>query len=171
LYSGTSAFNILAYANPSLNELFDSPNFNLIQLSKYSDDLLKETGVFQILLKLGGQKTKEVLGWIETHPEYIAKLMASPYKYGAISYLLELEKRKNPLAIIENLVNLFPIFKDDIMSAAQQLRQEGRQVGMQEGRQEEKLQVAKSMLQDKESIDKIVKWTGLTKKELEKLRK
>jgi hypothetical protein len=68
---------------------------------------LQETGVFQILLKLGGQRTKEVLGWIEIHPEYIAKLMESPYKYGAVSYLLELEKRKPPLAIIENLVNLF----------------------------------------------------------------
>jgi predicted transposase/invertase (TIGR01784 family) len=52
------------------------------------------------------------------------------------------------------------------VSAAQQLRQEGKQ----EGIQEEKLQVAKSMLQDKEPIDKIAKWTGLSKGEVEKLK-
>jgi hypothetical protein len=41
-----------------------------------------------------------------------------------VSYLLELEKRENPLVVIENLVNVFPVFKDEIMSAARQLRQE-----------------------------------------------
>jgi hypothetical protein len=119
LYSGTSSFDILDYANPSLKELFTIPGFNLIQLSKYSDNWLKETGVFQVLLKLGGQSTKEVLGWIEDHPDYVAKLLDLPYKCGGVSYLLELEKMKNPLVIIENLVNIFPTFKDDIMSYVQ----------------------------------------------------
>jgi hypothetical protein len=136
-----------------LKELFTTPGFNLVFLSKCSDNWLKETGVFQILLKLGGKRTKEALGWIETHPDYIANLLASPYKYGEISYLLKLKKRKNPLAIIENLVSVFPVFKDGRMSTAQQLRQEGMQ--------EEKLQVAQRMLQDKGLIDKI---TALVKR-------
>jgi hypothetical protein len=144
---------MLDYANPSLKELFTIPGFNLIHLSKYSDNWLKETGVFQVLLKLGGQGTKEVLGWIESHPDYIAKLLASPYKYGGVSYLLELEKRKNHLAIIENLVNLFPIFKDDIMSAAQQLRQEGILTKAKE--------VAKTMLSSGYKADEIARLTGL----------
>jgi predicted transposase/invertase (TIGR01784 family) len=49
------------------------------------------------------------------------------------------------------------------MSAAEQLRQEGRE--------EVRLKAAKSMLQDKESIDKIAKWTGLSEEELERLKK
>ena len=32
LYSGTSTFKMLGYANPNLNELFSSPDFNLIYL-------------------------------------------------------------------------------------------------------------------------------------------
>ena len=47
------------------------------------------------------------------------------------------------------------------MSAAQQLRQEGRN--------KSDLEIAKNMLQDKEPLDKIAKWTGLSKKELENL--
>jgi predicted transposase/invertase (TIGR01784 family) len=49
------------------------------------------------------------------------------------------------------------------MTAAQQLRQEAMQEGI--------FQVAKSMLQDKEPIDKVAKWTGLSEKELERLKK
>jgi predicted transposase YdaD len=162
LYSGTSAFNMLDYANPDLNELFTGPDFNLVHLSKYDDAWLKETGVFQVLLKLGGQRLEEVVGWIGTHPDYIAKLLASPYKCGGVSYLLELEKRNNSLVVIENLVKLFPVFKDDIMSAAQQLRQEGRQ--------EERLQMAKSMLKEELAIPVIQKVTGLSQEDLEKLR-
>jgi hypothetical protein len=156
---------MLDYANPSLKELFTIPGFNLVYLSKYSDNWLKETGVFQLLLKFGGQRTEEVLGWIEMHPDYMAKLLASPYRCGGVSYLLELEKRNNSLVVIENLIKLFPVFKDEIMSAAQQLRQEGRQ----EGRQEEKLQVAKSMLRENLAIPIIQKVTGLSKGEVEKL--
>ena len=147
-----------------MKELFTIPGFNLVHLSKYSDNWLKETGVFQILLKLGGQRTKEVLGWIESNPEYIAKLLASPYKYGGVSYLLELEKRKNPLIIIDNLINLFPIFKDDIVSAAQQLRQEAIK-----GRN---LEVARNMFVKLHlDIDTVQKATELTRDELQEILK
>jgi predicted transposase YdaD len=160
LYSGTSTFNMLDYANPDLNELFTSPTFNLISLSKYHDGWLKETGIFQVLLKLGGQKIEEVLGWIETHPDYVAKLLASPYKCGGVSYLLELEKRNDSLFIIENLIKLLPVFKDDIMTAAQQLRQE------------ERLTVAKNMLVKLHlDIDTVQKATELTKEELQEILK
>ena len=42
----------------------------------------------------------------------------------------------------------------------------GRDVGLAEGANKEKLAIAKIMLQGKESLDKIMKYTGLSKKEL-----
>ena len=42
----------------------------------------------------------------------------------------------------------------------------GRDDGLVEGANKEKLAIAKIMLQGKESLDKIMKYTGLSKKEL-----
>ena len=42
----------------------------------------------------------------------------------------------------------------------------GRDDGLAEGANKEKLAIAKIMLQGKESLDKIMKYTGLSKKEL-----
>jgi len=42
---------------------------------------------------------------------------------------------------------------------------------MAEGRSEEQIKIAILMLQQKEPIDKIIKFTGLTKQELEKIAK
>ena len=39
-----------------------------------------------------------------------------------------------------------------------------------EGREEGKEEVARNMLKDGESIDKIIRYTGLTKEEVEKLK-
>ena len=43
---------------------------------------------------------------------------------------------------------------------------EGKSLGISEGATKEKLAIAKIMLQGKESLDKIMKYTGLSKKEL-----
>ena len=43
--------------------------------------------------------------------------------------------------------------------------------GMAKGRSEEQIKIAILMLQQKEPIDKIIKFTGLTKQELEKIAK
>ena len=65
------------------------------------------------------------------------------------------------------------------MSAAQQLRQEGMQEGIQQGRQEgmqegiltKAREVARNMLKEHLTIPIIQKVTGLSKEELEKLKK
>ena len=43
---------------------------------------------------------------------------------------------------------------------------EGKSLGLSEGANREKLAIAKIMIQGKESLDKIMKYTGLSKKEL-----
>ena len=54
----------------------------------------------------------------------------------------------------------------DYISSAEE---KGKEEGMEKGRKEEKIQIARSLLEDKESIEKIIKWTGLNRLEVEKL--
>ena len=62
--------------------------------------------------------------------------------------------------------NAEPKTKETIMNAAQRLIQQG----MQQGIQQEKLEIAKQMLQDGESMEKIQKWTGLSETNINALK-
>ncbi len=46
----------------------------------------------------------------------------------------------------------------------------GREQGKEEGQLEEKIQIAVNMLENNESIDKIIKYTGLTAEQIEKIK-
>ena len=54
--------------------------------------------------------------------------------------------------------------------AAKIKEREAKEEGREEGREEGKMEIAKAMLLDNESVDKIIKFTGLTKQEIGKLR-
>ena len=61
--------------------------------------------------------------------------------------------------------------RSEIVSAiAEKLFSEGMEKGKEEGKEERSIEIAKNMLQDGESIDKIIRYTGLTKEEIEKLK-
>lgn len=45
-----------------------------------------------------------------------------------------------------------------------------KEEGIKEGREEEKIEIAKNMLKDKEPIEKIMRYTGLSTEEIEKLK-
>ena len=46
---------------------------------------------------------------------------------------------------------------------------EAKEEGLEQGRTAEKIEMARAMKDDKEPIDKIIKYTGLSKEEIEKL--
>jgi hypothetical protein len=48
---------------------------------------------------------------------------------------------------------------------------EGKKEGIKEGKREEQIKIAKEMIKENENIEKIIKYTGLTKEEIEKLKK
>ena len=60
------------------------------------------------------------------------------------------------------------------MSAAQRLRQEGEKLGVlkgrQEGLQESSMRIAQEMLKERESIEKIMRYTSLSKEEIQKIK-
>ena len=49
-------------------------------------------------------------------------------------------------------------------------KKEGKEEGKKEGEKTAKIEMAKQMLLDDESIDKIIKYTKLSEKEIEKLK-
>lgn len=71
---------------------------------------------------------------------------------------------------LQNILEKIKIEGGDIMpTLAQRWRDEGRQEGIKEGITEEKLETAKRMLNDDFPIESIIKYTGLTEKEIKAL--
>ena len=60
--------------------------------------------------------------------------------------------------------------RDGYQAGRQEGRQEGLQEGLQEGRRESQHQIALEMLRDNAPIEMVMKWTGLSKKEVERLK-
>ena len=64
------------------------------------------------------------------------------------------------------LAEALPNYREDIMTLAQQLKQEGLQQGLQQGRHEEALTIARNMLADGMSPKAVQRLTGLPENEV-----
>ena len=63
------------------------------------------------------------------------------------------------------------LYAEEFKEAEKKSREEGITIGLEQGKSEEKLSFAKQMLLDHEPVDKIIKYTGLSKVEITKLMK
>jgi predicted transposase/invertase (TIGR01784 family) len=89
------------------------------------------------------------------------------YGISGIIYILGVERRHSAEELLEAIENIVPQRKEDIMTAAQQLRQEGKKEGMQQ----EKLHIARNMLSKLHlDMQTVAKATGLSGEELMKLQ-
>ena len=88
------------------------------------------------------------------------KEIVGNYKEGLI-LMSELEKLK-----LNDEFNAYYDYEAVIRKEKNSEYASGRDDGLAEGANKEKLAIAKIMLQGKESLDKIMKYTGLSKKEL-----
>ena len=82
---------------------------------------------------------------------------------------LEIIKELERLAMDENFIFDYDVEKVR-KKTENSIRLDGYHAGVEEGSREEKLNIAKSMLNDNEPLDKIAKYTGLTIEEIEKLK-
>lgn len=69
------------------------------------------------------------------------------------------------------LYHLREMAQIDYNSGMKKAKDEGRAEGRAEGKAEEKIEVARNMKADGESVEKIMRYTGLSKEEIEKLPK
>ena len=134
----------------------------LIDLGQMDEGELKQHGtadLMELLLKQSSART--FLNWIKKHPDEMVQLIERYYGKSGIVYILGVEARHTSDEIIQAIIATVPHKKEEIMTAAQQLKQEGKQ--------EEKLHIAKNMLYSNESKEKIHQFTGLSWIDIEQL--
>jgi recombination-promoting nuclease RpnE len=151
----------------------------LVDLGQLSEAELKQHGTIDLLeLLLRQSQERTCLEWLKANPTAVVGMvddLVEIYGTSSIIFILEVERKHSPEEVIEAIVNIVPHKKEAIMTAAQQLHQQGMQQGMQQGRQEgmqaEKLHIAKNLLSNFHLDMKIVsEATGLSEQELMRLQ-
>lgn len=143
-------------------ELFNSiglGNFKLTDLTITHDDVIlqhKKISLLELLLKhIHDRDLNETIESIVKGFQLAELYMVNPSLIqAAISYLLNGRERDELNPLIEQLKQNLPKYGDEIMTYAEELRQEGEQRGMQlgeqkgrqEGKQEAQQEIAKQLL-------------------------
>jgi predicted transposase/invertase (TIGR01784 family) len=149
---------------------------DLIDLGQMEEEALAKHGtadLLEMLLKQSRERT--FLNWITEHPEEIKKLVDRFYGISGIIYILGTEKKHSAEGLLQAIENIAPEKKEDIMTAAQQLELRGelrgRQEGKKEGMRQEKLHIAKNMLNKGFAANLIQELAGISEEEFRQLEK
>lgn len=171
------------FSHPELAKQWALKPFQLIDLTVLSDEEIEQHGLANVLeMLLKHSRQERVLGWLkkmiaagkltiiysEIGPDYVRDV--GKYIIKACGDEKYPEERDQAIALLASAV---PEVGEDIMTFAQQFKQEGirqgMQQGMQQGVQQEKHEIAKRLLERGMSPEDIVQITGLAKKELKAL--
>ncbi|WP_342265336.1 Rpn family recombination-promoting nuclease/putative transposase [Cardinium endosymbiont of Philonthus spinipes] len=180
LYNGNKPYKGLTNLHklfPTLDPVKDYmfQGFHLVDLNITADDELlswKEAAGATMILKQGIYR--DFCEWLPDHQELLLDLEKKgyiPYISDIIWYILSIDDHTNALELMH------PKLKEIAMSVAERLRQEGEKMGLEKGMRlgeekgklEEKRGIAKMMLESGESIDKIIRFTGLSSSQIQDL--
>lgn len=148
-------------------------------LTKYRDEDIKLESITRIILKImrdvryaNKDRIIDILAeGFALLDEIIEKDTTAHYIESCLRYILSIRSDidKDEMIQIANQVSVEG--SELVMTIADKLRQEGRQEGREEGRQREITKVVKNAIVKGMEIEDIVDLTGLTKKEIGKIRK
>jgi len=158
----------------SLEKYIPNFQFELYDISHTSDKEIKGTVLLKILLMTLkyifqpelNHKVKDIFQLLSDLDdksrgiEYLEILLR--YLSNSTEYVKEEILKESVMAILDQGGELMP-------TLAQKWMQEGMQEGMENGKKENAREVAKRMLNDDFPIEKIIKYTGLTEKEVKEL--
>jgi predicted transposase/invertase (TIGR01784 family) len=157
------------------HELWLKP-YPLIDLSVIPDEELR-THQSVALLELIQKHihTRDMLEFVQDITYYLNQDQACPERVDALlRYIVQEGECSDYGMFFQTLAQQTQRYRENVMTIAQQLRQEGMQKGRQEGRQEgqqagweqARKAMARSMLDAQEPLEKITRYTGLSAQDI-----
>lgn len=157
--------------------------FYLIVLTQISDQVLLTHGVcapLEILLKhsRGGKLELNTSEYAEVFHDCVREV-GDEYITSMLAYIDSLKSYEIGDKMHKFVEVVFQDKQEIIMTYGQKLKQEAKQEGIREGliqgikegMQAKAIEMAKTMLKEGELVEKIMRWTGLSKEAIEKLKK
>ena len=135
------------------------------ELSKHG-----EVSILEVFMKHGDHPN--FLQWLIDHPEIAQQLAENKYIERAIEYLVEVGyyTEEELLAAFKKISNKFT---EVMLTTRQRIEERGIQQGMQQGREQgmqaRSLEIARTMFQAGEPIERVARWTGLSEASIRSL--
>lgn len=157
-----------SFDDPELAQRFLMDAYPLVNLGELTDDEIRTHKKMALLERV--QRDIHLRDILELVPEIIFLLKNNPLSHHhfhqLLCYRLQEGESEHKERFLSQLAENSQPYREDIMTIAQQLRQEGRQEGLDEGRKA----VARSMLSHNEPIEKIMNYTGLSEADVMRLQ-
>ncbi len=157
-----------AFSVPALAGQLYGGNFPLIDVTVIPDDEImthKHVAILELLQK--HIRRRDLSKLLKPLVTLISKgYTTKDQLISVIHYILQNGDTADPKGFILDLAYHLPQHKEELMTIAQKLKQEGHQVGKMEGGQETALKIAHSMLANGYDRTEVMKLTGLSDKEL-----
>jgi predicted transposase/invertase (TIGR01784 family) len=149
----------------------------LIDLTAITQEELIKHGkadLLEVLLKQA--VSRDFLNWVNSNQALISILLSRFYGSSGIIYMLDRDDKNDLEKLMDAIIKAAPDKQELIMTAAQQLREQGMQQGIQQGMQQgmetRNLEIAKNLLFKLHvDIDTVQKATELTRQDLEEILK
>ena len=114
------------FEGPELAKEWMFKPLDIIDLSVLSEEVLSQHGqadLLKILLMYGQESS--IIAHFKENPALLEKLMERVYGKSGVTYILNVEKTESFGGVLDNLADLVPNKKGEIVTAAQALRRDG----------------------------------------------
>lgn len=154
------------FVDPEFAKKYFLKGFHLIDITQVADDEIRQhktAALMELLQKhCYARDFLTILKTFKSVLDYLVEVGAIHQIVYNSRYILEIVESKDINHAIDEISSLLPKpIRGDIMTIAEQLRQQGMQQGMQQGIQQAKLEMAKKMIAEGISIKIASKLTGL----------
>ena len=193
LYNGQAKWTVPLNFKETLDsyELFEDHvldfQYILINVHTYDEkELLKLSGVIGAVFLLDQAKNfEEIIGSLKKLVETIKKMEPKEFRLfialaeNILTHGISSEKKKEITSILkktrveeveEMISNVEKVLKKSWEDAEKQGLEKGFEKGMEKGMEKRNIEIARQMLSDGEEITKIMRYTGLSREEIEKLK-
>ncbi|EMM0379234.1 Rpn family recombination-promoting nuclease/putative transposase [Pluralibacter gergoviae] len=161
-----------AFAEPALAERLYVGHFPLVDVTTIADDkIMAHRSMAALTLLQKHIYRRDLSALIERLAQLLrAEPVAEAQLVALINYLVQTGETSEAEAFVRELARRVPQHGDKLMTIAEQLEQNGIRKGVEMGKREARCEVARSMLQNGIDHRLVSKITGLTEKEVAKLR-
>ena len=156
------------------------PNYEYLfyDFSPYSAEEIRggvELRIFISILNAVFKEEKEFLATVTRSMQALEELdrgqKATDYLETMVRYIINARDDMCYVDMHDAVKNVSPKGGELLMTIAEKLINEGMEKGKEEGREEGREEVALQMLLENEPVERIARYTGLSKKRIEELRR
>ncbi|EAN4944153.1 Rpn family recombination-promoting nuclease/putative transposase [Salmonella enterica] len=160
------------FADPALARRIYSQSFTLVDITAITDDeIMRHRSMAALTLIQKHIRQRDLTQLLDKLASLlIQNHMSGQQVIALVNYMLQAGEAQDARTLLYEMAQRAPQYGDELMTLAEQLKQEGRIEGMQTGEREASRKIARAMLEKGIPMVDIIEMTGVSAEELPSLQ-